>query len=100
MKIIDVDINQSIWDIAIQEYGDPCGVKQLIIDNSQLNFNDSISPGTKIRITAEPINKVIVDFLDKKGLKPSTAVMANNAMQFEDDEYEQFEDDEPMEFED
>lgn len=73
MKTLIVDINQSIWDLAIQAYGDPSAVKQLIIDNPTLNFNDSVTAGTTIKIGGEPINKNIVDYLTKKGLKPTTA---------------------------
>lgn len=75
MRKIIVGHNQSIWDIAVQEYGSYDAVKQLIIDNaSVLNFTDSIEPGTQLMISAEPTNKQIVDFLSKKSIKPATAI--------------------------
>lgn len=75
MRKIIVGHNQSIWDIAVQEYGSYDAVKQLILDNaSLLNFTDAIAPGTQLIISAEPTGKQIVDFLAKKSIKPSTAI--------------------------
>jgi len=72
-KFITVDINQSIWDIAIQEYGDASGVKQLMIDNPFLGFTQSLQPGTKLKITGSVINQNVVNYLLTSGNKPSTA---------------------------
>lgn len=75
MSIVVVNRNQSIWDLAIQIYGSSDGVKQLIIDNPTIcNFETSIQAGTKIQLKQEVINKSVVDFLSKKGLKPATAI--------------------------
>lgn len=76
---ITVSNRQSIWDLAIQEYGSVDGVKQLIIDNSTVcNFNDSIKSGTKILIDeTKIINSRIVNYLKTKGYKISTADNTN-----------------------
>lgn len=75
MRRIKVGNNQSIWDIAIQEYGSYDAVKQLMIDNpTKCDFENSIAPGTELMITQEPLNKSIFNYLAAKGIKPSTAV--------------------------
>lgn len=77
---VTVENNQSIWDIAIHRYGSPEGVKQLIIDNPALNFNDNVVAGTKIQITGEPINKAVFDFLSREQLIPATAINDNSSI--------------------
>lgn len=75
MRRIIVGINQSIWDISMQEYGHLDGIKQLMIDNpTKCNFESSIAPGTELIISKEPINKSIFDYFIKKRVKPATAV--------------------------
>lgn len=75
MKSIKVGNNQSIWDIAIQEYGSYDAVKQLMIDNpTKCDFENSISAGTELFISGEPTNKATVDYLSSNGLRPSTAI--------------------------
>lgn len=75
MRRILVGNNQSIWDLAIQEYGSFDGVKQLMIDNpTKCDFENSIPAGTELIITAEPMNKSIFDYFSKKRIKPSTAI--------------------------
>lgn len=75
MKRILVGNNQSIWDIAVQEYGSVEGVKQLILDNPiKCDFEKSIAAGTELIITKEPIVKVITDYLSANRLMPATAV--------------------------
>lgn len=76
MKVIRVGNKQSIWDLANQEYGHEDGVLQLMTDNpGVLDFNSSIPVGTAVRIDeTKIINKTVVDFFAKKGIKPATAV--------------------------
>jgi hypothetical protein len=73
---VTVDNNQSIWDLAIEQYGSVDGVGQLILDNPmKLNFNDDVVAGTKIIVREEMIiNKPIVDYLNKKGIRLATAI--------------------------
>jgi hypothetical protein len=74
MATIIVQNNQTIWDIALQEYGSADAVKQLIIDNPAVcDFNNDLLPGTKLIITESAIiDNDTVTYLRKKGIKPST----------------------------
>jgi hypothetical protein len=79
MFYITTKYNQSIWDLAIQEYGDSAGVKQLIIDNpDKVNFSDDIPTGTRILISQPPINKAVVDYLKANGSVLATGVRLRN----------------------
>lgn len=74
MAYITVENNQTIWDIALQEYGSADGVKQLIIDNRTVcDFDNDLPAGTKLIITESAIiDNDTVTFLRKKGIKPAT----------------------------
>ncbi|MBL7902955.1 MAG: LysM peptidoglycan-binding domain-containing protein [Bacteroidia bacterium] len=84
MKEVVARRGQSLWDIAIQEFGSPDMIRQLIIDNPEnLNLNDPIVVGTKIKIDdTKIVNKTIVDYLSKGGHKPATAVDVPSPMAF------------------
>lgn len=76
IKYITVLEKQSVWDIAVQEYGSSEGVLQLAIDNPEaINFFDSPVPGTKLLIdTTKILNKDVVALLKSKGVKPAHGV--------------------------
>ncbi len=75
MRRIKAGANQSIWDLAAQEYGSYDGIKQLIIDNPAVcDFEKSIPTGTEIIITGEPINKSLVEYLKSKLIILCTAI--------------------------
>jgi hypothetical protein len=64
--------DQSLFDIAIQEYGSIEGVKQLIIDNpTTCSFEDDPVPGTLLLISGTVINQDIVQLLKDKKIKPA-----------------------------
>lgn len=73
---ITVDMNQSIYDLAIQEYGHVDGDSLLIQHNEdKINYNDLIPPGRKLLIDETAIiDPIVVKYLKNKGIKPSTAV--------------------------
>lgn len=74
-KIITVMDRQSIWDIAVQEYGSIDGVKQLIIDNpTKCNFETGIDIGTKLIISQKQMNQKVYDYFNNKKINPATAV--------------------------
>lgn len=74
-KVITVLDRQSIWDIAVQEYGSVEGVKQLILDNpTKCNFETGLTIGTQLIISAGQINKKVYDFFTINKIKPCTAV--------------------------
>ena len=72
IKVID---GQSIWDIAVQEYGSVEGVKQLIIDNPLIcNFETNLPAGALIIITEPPINSRVTEYCASKNINPATAI--------------------------
>lgn len=74
-KVVTVLDNQSIWDMAIQEYGSFEGVKQLMIDNpTKCNFETSLAIGTLLVITQKPMNQRIYDTIKTKNIIPATAI--------------------------
>lgn len=76
IKQITVLPGQSIWDIAVQEYGSPSGVAALITDNLELlDLSATPVPGTKIKIdSTKIINNDVVAILTAKGIKPANAI--------------------------
>lgn len=64
MRIIEVKHNQTLMDIALQEYGDVQGVFWLVDDNKELyGIVDTIEGGQELLIREEPMNVVMRDFL-------------------------------------
>lgn len=61
MKRITVQPRQTIFDIAIQYYGDVEGIDFLLLDNPSLSLNDSLSYGEKLNIRDEVKNQTIVN---------------------------------------
>lgn len=61
---------QTIWDIALQEYGSVSGVKQLMDDNPEINFQTLLQPGQIIKIISEPVNKDVRDFYKNNNIFP------------------------------
>ena len=56
---------QSLLDIAIQQYGTPEGVEKLVADNAELNlgFNSNVVPGTKLNVENDAaIDEDIVNY--------------------------------------
>lgn len=76
IKYIEVKEGQSIWNVAVQEYGSRDGVLQLMIDNpGVLNFENTPLVGLNVKIdTDKVINKDVVAFFVASGEKPATAV--------------------------
>jgi len=85
---ITVTNNQSVWDLAIEQYGSVDGIKQLILDNpTKINFNDPVPAGTQLLVREDLIptfNKPVVDYLSKKGIRLATAVSVPSAGGFGD----------------
>lgn len=62
-KTVIVLNKQTIYDIAVQEYGSVEGVIQIIKDNAGVNLQTGLATGQILKITAAPINKAVVNFL-------------------------------------
>ncbi len=75
-KVITVLPGQSLWDIAVQEYGDASGAGQIIADNlGVVNFADQLSSGLRLKIDPDKVlNKDVVNILKERNIKPAHAV--------------------------
>lgn len=64
MRSIEVKIDQSLADIAIQEYGDVSGLIYLVQDNPNLlGITDNVYPGDILIIRNKAINTQMVTYL-------------------------------------
>lgn len=64
--------DQSVFDIAIQEYGSIEGVFNLLRANPELEFDSNIQPGTVLKIEGEPVKQTIVDFYRNNKIQLAT----------------------------
>ncbi len=71
MSKVVVIQDQTLFDIAIQEYGSVEGVIQLAVDND-ISITEVLSPGMALDISVEPIDVDIVSYYKAHGLKPAT----------------------------
>jgi phage tail protein X len=80
LKRVKINNNQSVWDLALQEYGSANGVLQLVIDNPGIiDFENAIPKGVFIWIDqTKIINPVVVQYFDKRKFRPSTASKDGN----------------------
>lgn len=62
MDTIAVSPEQNIFDIAIQEYGGIEGIKN-IRELNGFSFTQDINPGNKIKVSGNPVNKNVQQFL-------------------------------------
>lgn len=54
---------QSLFDIAIEVYGDVQGVVWLVGDNALLGATDPLTAGNKLSIRTTPVNGRVVNYL-------------------------------------
>lgn len=66
MRVITVQPRQSIFDVALQYYGDVSGIDFLLSDNPTLDLNSSLQQGQQLNIRNEVKNLVIVNQFSKK----------------------------------
>jgi len=73
-KIITSTYNQTIFDLALQEYGSVEGVISIIQENNLESVNEDINSGDEFVIIASAvINKDVVAFYVRNKIKPATA---------------------------
>lgn len=65
---------QSLFDIAIQEYGSVEAAFALAVAND-IGVTDELTPNTLLQRTST-VNKRVVDYYKLKGLKPATSSIA------------------------
>ncbi len=74
-KIITVQFKQTIFDIALQYYGDDDAVSMLFEDNPNLPGYDTVlSAGQKLEVKQAPVNQLIVDYYLRNQIVPVTEV--------------------------
>lgn len=65
MRNINVKGGQTIFDVALQEYGSAEGVIKLLEDNPSLSLESVLVPGASLTITQEPDKAEIVNYYSK-----------------------------------
>jgi hypothetical protein len=70
-KVIVQD-RQTVFDIAIQEYGSAEGCFLLMADNPDkvTHLTMDLVPGTKLKIISPPVNKPVASFMRTNGIQP------------------------------
>jgi len=72
METYEVKYGQTIFDVALQVYGDISGIGDLLKNNKTLNFGSVLSEGDKILYDANnAINSTVVKYFDKNNLTVS-----------------------------
>lgn len=72
MKKVTVWPLQGIYDLAIQVYGSVEGVTWLLEDNPDLSWDSTLSPGQKLRVRDDQVNKQVTLYYQSKELKPAS----------------------------
>ena len=70
MKTITVQDRQTIWDIAMQEYGSVEGVFELIDDNPGLTIDSNLTGGQLLKIKSAPVDIATLNYMQQNGIKP------------------------------
>lgn len=73
MRSVVAHRNQSLLDIAIQEYGSVEAVVDIAMEND-LSITDPLTPGQVILIPGDPIDSDIVTYYANRNIKPATAI--------------------------
>lgn len=78
-KNITVLERQTIWDVAIQEYGSAQAVFQLLIDNNKIiDLNADITAGEALKIKSDAIEVKIQREFEARHYKPITGEIDEN----------------------
>lgn len=72
MKSITVLANQTLSDIAIQEYGDMAALFLLAQEND-ISPTEKIAPGTVIRLPDVVVNREMQEYCKNNHVSPATA---------------------------
>ena len=70
VKTVKVLDGQTIWDIAIQEYGSIEAIFQLMQDNSSLSLAVPLVGGVLLKLNGIPVNKPVADYFQANHLYP------------------------------
>jgi hypothetical protein len=67
-KKVIVKERQTIWDLAIQEYGSVDGAFKILADNLGIDLETDLVPNSILLINSDPINKDVVNYLVEKSI--------------------------------
>lgn len=85
-RVITVLKEQTIWDIAVQEYGSAEGVFQLMEDNPEVTGLDAVlTVGQLLKIKTAPLEQSILNFYQDNDLHPVTGALLRFGGDFNDD---------------
>ncbi len=66
--------NQSVFDIAIQEYGSPEGIFLLMTDNAGMSLSSRLVSGQQLNIVSPAVNRQMKEYYTTNGLRPANEV--------------------------
>lgn len=69
-RVITVLERQTLYDIALQEFGSVEGVTRLVADNPGVNLVTPPEPGTKLVVNGEILNRDVFENYKANGIKP------------------------------
>lgn len=75
---IIVQDGQSLYDISVQLFGHQDGVASLLWDNPGVDL-DALYPGQKLYYTPAVMDKVVLEYIQRKSYVPATASEMNDA---------------------
>ena len=71
VKKIEVLDGQSVWDVAVQVYGEGVrGVFKLMQDNPEINLTTVLLPGQLLKVPQAASNKVVAEYFTTNDLHP------------------------------
>lgn len=71
MNKVTVKNDQTIYDIAVQEYGSIEGIFWLMEDNPELNLQDDLVVGGQLLIRDSVIDPELKSYLQENGVSPA-----------------------------
>lgn len=73
MSKVNVADGQTLWDIALQEYGSVEGVFILMAENPFVgNINQELEPGIQLNVKSEPIAKDVKSYYQRNRVHPTS----------------------------
>lgn len=76
MQIIQVKRNQTLFDIALEQYGNVEAVVWLVEDNQLNGVTDNIWEGQELKLRAAVMNQRMVNYLKKYTVATREGVIA------------------------
>lgn len=69
-RIVTVNSRQTLYDIALQEFGSVEGVTRLVADNPGVNLVTPPEPGAKLVVSGDVLNRDVYEHYRVNGIKP------------------------------